>query len=82
VRYEAVNAMLLNEFIKAHRKVQELETAIARQQKDITALGARLKALQIRKLNGQLRKFASPTHGWRPTIGKADLGARIHFAQR
>ena len=25
VRYEAVNAMLLNEFLKAHRKVQELE---------------------------------------------------------
>jgi len=25
VRYEAVNAMLLNEFLKEHRKVQELE---------------------------------------------------------
>jgi hypothetical protein len=23
VRYEAVNAMLLNEFLKAHRKLQE-----------------------------------------------------------
>ena len=29
VRYEAVNAMLLNEFIKEHRKVQELEATIA-----------------------------------------------------
>ena len=26
VRYEAVNAMLLNEFLKEHRKVQEQET--------------------------------------------------------
>ena len=29
VRYEAVNAMLLNEFLKEHRKVQELEKQIA-----------------------------------------------------
>src|SRR5262249_38348558 len=43
VRYEAVNAMLLNEFLKEHRKVEELETAIAQQQKAITALATRLK---------------------------------------
>jgi hypothetical protein len=29
VRYDAVNAMLLNEFIKEHRKVDELQTAVA-----------------------------------------------------
>jgi uncharacterized protein YgiM (DUF1202 family) len=28
VRYEAVNAMLLNEFLKEHRKVQEQEASI------------------------------------------------------
>ena len=28
VRYEAVNAMLLNEFLKEHRRVQELEKQI------------------------------------------------------
>jgi hypothetical protein len=37
VRYEAVNAMLLNEFLKEHRKVEELEAKLARQQKDFTA---------------------------------------------
>jgi len=31
VRYDAVNAMLLNEFLKEHRKVEELESAMARQ---------------------------------------------------
>jgi hypothetical protein len=31
VRYEAVNAMLLNEFLKEHRKVQGLEATIAQQ---------------------------------------------------
>ena len=29
VRYEAVNAMLLNEFLKKHRKVEGLEAAAA-----------------------------------------------------
>src|SRR5262245_32297544 len=38
VRYEAVNAMLLNEFLKEHRKVQELEANAMRQQKEIEAL--------------------------------------------
>ena len=37
VRYEAVNAMLLNEFLKEHRKVEELEAKLAHQQKDFTA---------------------------------------------
>jgi len=38
VRYEAVNAMLLNEFLKEHRKVQELEANSVQQQKQIEAL--------------------------------------------
>src|SRR5690242_20946234 len=44
VRYEAVNAMLLNEFLKEHRKVEQLESKaqkqeamIARQQEQIEA---------------------------------------------
>jgi len=32
VRYEAVNAMLLNEFLKEHRKVEELASATAKQE--------------------------------------------------
>jgi len=38
VRYDAVNAMLLNEFLKEHRKNQEQEATIAKQQKQIDAL--------------------------------------------
>ena len=42
VRYEAVNAMLLNEFLKEHRKVEQLtkefQTTVALQQKQIEAL--------------------------------------------
>ena len=42
VRYEAVNAMLLNEFLKEHRKVEQLtkdfESKLAEQQRQIAAL--------------------------------------------
>jgi len=43
VRYEAVNAMLLNEFLKEHRKVQEQGAMLAKQQKQIEALTAGLQ---------------------------------------
>jgi hypothetical protein len=56
VRYEAVNAMLLNEFLKEHRKVEEQEArlaqqeaALAQQQKQIEALTAGLQ-----KVNAQV----------------------------
>ena len=55
VRYEAVNVMLLNEFLKEHRKVQELKSAaakqeatIAHQQKQIEALTAGLQKVSAR----------------------------------
>jgi hypothetical protein len=56
VRYEAVNAMLLNEFLKQHRNVKELEATIAQQQEEIKALAASVKeqASQIRKVSAQL----------------------------
>ena len=43
VRYEAVNAMLLNEFLKEHCKVESLEKAMAEQQKENAAMRAMLK---------------------------------------
>jgi Chaperone of endosialidase len=53
VRYEAVNAMLLNEFLKEHSKVLELKAALAQQQREIRALAAGLKALQVQNASGQ-----------------------------
>jgi uncharacterized coiled-coil protein SlyX len=70
VRYEAVNAMLLNEFLKQHHKMQEQEatitqlksdvteqkTTIARQQEGMDALAARLEtqASQIQKVAAEV----------------------------
>ena len=58
VRYDAVNAMLLNEFLKEHRTVGELKATVAQQQKQIEALTAGLQ-----KVNTQveLNKAAPQT---------------------
>jgi len=71
VRYEAVNAMLLNEFLKEHRKVETLEANLAqvekdararaaKQQSEIDSLAAALKAqaAQIQKVSDQLKTQA------------------------
>jgi hypothetical protein len=68
VRYDQVNAMLLNEFLKEHRKVEGLkndfQAAVAQQQKEIAALLATVKeqASQIQKVSAQLAT-ASPSRG-------------------
>jgi hypothetical protein len=43
VRYDAVNAMLLNEFLKEHHQMQDLKAIVAQQQKQIEALTAGLQ---------------------------------------
>ena len=55
VRYEAVNAMLLNEFLKEHRKVEELQANAAEQAREIKTLSAAVKeqAAQIQKVSAQ-----------------------------
>jgi hypothetical protein len=53
VRYEQVNAMLLNEFLKEHREVQELKTTVAQQRKDFEEAVAHLTT-QVQKVSAQL----------------------------
>jgi uncharacterized coiled-coil protein SlyX len=56
VRYDQVNAMLLNEFLKEHREVAELKSTVAEQRKGMEAMAAQLKeqAAQIQKVSTQL----------------------------
>ena len=56
VRYDAVNAMLLNEFLKEHRKNEEQEATIALLKKELQVFAASLKeqATQIQKVSAQL----------------------------
>ena len=78
VRYDAVNAMLLNEFLKEHKKVEEQQMCItelnsrvanqdriiAQQQNGMEVLTAQLKeqAAQIEKVSARLAA-ASPSRG-------------------
>ncbi|HEY7000327.1 MAG TPA: tail fiber domain-containing protein [Candidatus Udaeobacter sp.] len=64
VRYEQINAMLLNEFLKEHKKVEaqqatiaELKSTVAQQQKGMEVLTAQLKeqAAEIQKVSMQLK---------------------------
>jgi len=64
VRYEAVNAMLLNEFLKEHRKLQEqeatvsqLKSTVAQQQKDFQETAAHQQK-QIEVLTASLQKVS------------------------
>jgi hypothetical protein len=65
VRYEAVNAMLLNEFLKEHRKNEKQEATIAELKTEIGSLSAAVKehAEQIQKVSAQVQmnKPASQT---------------------
>jgi hypothetical protein len=49
VRYDAVNAMLLNEFLKEHHQVQDLKATVAEQQRRVEAL-----TMGLQKVNAQL----------------------------
>jgi uncharacterized coiled-coil DUF342 family protein len=64
VRYEAVNAMLLNEFLKEHKAsveehgtVRELKSTVAQLKSGMEALTAtvREQATQIQKVSAQLQ---------------------------
>jgi uncharacterized coiled-coil protein SlyX len=63
VRYDQVNAMMLNEFLKEHKKVEEqqatiaeLKSTVVQQQKGLDAFTAQLKeqAAQLQKVSNQI----------------------------
>jgi hypothetical protein len=43
VRYDAVNAMLLNEFLKEHRKVETLQAKVAKLEATVEKVSAQLE---------------------------------------
>jgi hypothetical protein len=68
-RYEAVNAMLLNEFLKEHRKVEELEKGMA------------VLTAQLKKQSAQIQKVGAQTEASkaRGASRQQSLKPRVHF---
>ena len=65
VRYDAVNAMLLNEFLKEHKKVEEQQTTIAQlksttaqERRDLEGIAARQEK-EIQALTAQLKEHSA-----------------------
>jgi hypothetical protein len=65
VRYDAVNAMLLNEFLKEHRKVQEQEATITQLKQDFQSKLAEQQK-QIKELASGLEKVSAEVEVKRP----------------
>jgi len=76
VRYEQINAMLLNEFLKEHRKVEQQEATIAELKKEIEAVVAQVKgqAAQIHRGTAQVEvnKPKPKVVANNPQVGRAD----------
>jgi type I site-specific restriction endonuclease len=88
VRYEAVNAMLLNEFLKEHRTVQELKGTVGKQEAvnaelkadalkqeaTITELKAGIEALtaSLKKQEAQIQKVSAQLEMSKPAARTAD----------
>jgi Chaperone of endosialidase len=58
VRYDQVNAMSLNEFLKEHQQVEDLKVTVAEQQKQIEAVTAGLREVSAQL---ELNKSAPQT---------------------
>jgi len=65
VRYDQVNAMLLNEFLKEHRKVQEQEATISQLKQDLQATAAHQEK-QIEALTAGLQKVSAQFEASKP----------------
>ena len=72
IRYEQINAMLLNEFLKEHKKVEEqqgaiaqLKSTVAQQQEGFEVKFAKQEE-QIEKLTADLQKVSAQLEATKP----------------
>jgi hypothetical protein len=73
VRYDAVNAMLLNEFLKEHGKVEKLEAAVAQQRKDFqSTIAQQQKSFQSR-LAEQEKQIEALASGLRKVTAQVEM---------
>jgi hypothetical protein len=74
VRYEAVNAMLLNEFLKEHRRVEEQGAIIAQQKKDFGSEIARQQKAFEERFAQQKKQIEALTIGLQKVTAQVESG--------
>jgi hypothetical protein len=78
VRYDAVNAMLLNEFLKEHRKNKEQEATIAQLRQDFQSKLAQQQK-QIEALTAGLQKVSAQVEMGRPAPRVVVKNSKAHY---
>ncbi len=76
VRYEAVNAMLLNKFLKAHKKIEDLQATIAELQ---ATVAEQRRSFQLR-LAEQQKEIEALTSGLQRVSAQLDLAPKAFGA--
>jgi hypothetical protein len=66
VRYDAINAMLLNEFLKEHTRVQQLQATAAQQRKHFEAIAVQLMS-QLKEQSAEIQKISAQLDCRTPT---------------
>jgi predicted ribosome quality control (RQC) complex YloA/Tae2 family protein len=74
VRYDAVNAMLLNEFVKEHGKVEKLEAAVAHQRKDFQSTIAQQQKSFQSKLTEQEKQIETLALSLQKVSAQIEIG--------
>jgi hypothetical protein len=78
VRYDAVNAMLLNEFLKEHRTVQDLKSTVAKQEATIAQQQTSFQS----KLAEQERQIAALTAGLQKVSARLELTKPVRAPEK
>lgn len=81
VRYDQVNAMLLNEFLKEHRAFVEEQCKVAQQQKEIDALKTELKT-EIADLSAIIKDQAAEIQKVRAEVETTKTAPQLVMTER
>jgi hypothetical protein len=76
IRFDSINAMLLNEFLKQHRKVQRMEVNVAQQRKDFEATIAQQEN-EIESITASLREHAAQIQKVSARLGVSQPGPQV-----
>ncbi len=79
VRYDAVNAMLLNEFLKEHKKVEDQQAAIGQLKSNAAKQEATISELKkdVEVLVGRLKEQATQLQRVSARIEKNDISPHV-----